>query len=595
MRVKALNPGSATITLGAADPYGGYASRTVKITGAARETRRVAEHSPAGTVVGAPVTGTPYREDTLAYTLTGEAADAFVIDASTGQITVKAGATLDRENKRAYTGKVAWTVQGETAIADLTIRVTNLPPPGRPDAPIVTRSATDPTTILDVTWTAPDTPDSLPITDYDVQYRESGEESWTVHDFTGTATSTTLTGLTPDTTYQVRVRAHNAEGAGEWSSPGEGATAPENNSPQFSRLASTRAVPENSPAGTPVGNPVTATDTEGHTLTYTMKTASPLFDLDAATGQISVAEGVSLDYEAMSTSTFIVIVEASDGLDNLGIDDGGHIIDAEIKVAISVTDVDEPPPKLDPPSVVRSSSSPTSALKVTWNAPDMTGKPPVTSYAIAFREAGKIEREERRLEGLQTSATITGLRAGTTYEVSVRAFNDEGSGPWSDYGRGSTARPVVPVVPIPTPPTHTDAEPTPDTDADAGCLSRNRRPRLRQRRHPRLRRSRRRRPNPRPHLRRRPRPRRNPRRRRRLSPRQRRHPSPRQRQRLSRRRNRRLHRRLTPGPTPTPAPTPTPTPTPDATHPNRRRHPRRRRRRRSRPTPEPTPTPTPTP
>ena len=60
-----------------------------------------------------------------------------------------------------------------------------MPPPGKPDAPEVTRSATDPTTRLDVTWTAPDTPDGVPVTGHDVQYRESGEESWTDHGFTG--------------------------------------------------------------------------------------------------------------------------------------------------------------------------------------------------------------------------------------------------------------------------------------------------------------------------------------------------------------------------------------------------------------------------
>ena len=80
--------------------------------------------------------------------------------------------------------------------------------PPTPDAPTVTQSTASPTTTLDVAWTAPDiAEDSLPITDYDVQYRKSDEEDWTDHDFTGTQTSTTLTGLIKDTNYEVRVRA----------------------------------------------------------------------------------------------------------------------------------------------------------------------------------------------------------------------------------------------------------------------------------------------------------------------------------------------------------------------------------------------------
>ena len=36
------------------------------------------------------------------------------------------------------------------------------------------------------------------------------------------------------------------------------------------------------------------------------------------------------------------------------------------------------------------------------------------------------------------SATITGLADGTSYDVQVRATNDEGTGDWSDSGTGST-------------------------------------------------------------------------------------------------------------------------------------------------------------
>ena len=138
------------------------------------------------------------------------------------------------------------------------------------------------------------------ITDYDVQYRAQGATEWIYHAFTGTQTSATLTGLTSNTAYQVRVQAHNAEGSSAWSSPGEGKTKAESYTVQFPHQASQRAVAENSLAGTPVGDAITAIDSEGHSLTYTLKTPSSIFALDANTGQITVAQGASLDHEAQN-------------------------------------------------------------------------------------------------------------------------------------------------------------------------------------------------------------------------------------------------------------------------------------------------------
>ena len=63
-----------------------------------------------------------------------------------------------------------------------------------------------------------------PINGYEVQYqrRISGGEQWVWDDWqgwshSGTATSTTVTGLDPGSFYAVRVRAFNANGPGQWS------------------------------------------------------------------------------------------------------------------------------------------------------------------------------------------------------------------------------------------------------------------------------------------------------------------------------------------------------------------------------------------
>ena len=717
LSIEGVNPGSSTVTYGAHDGYGGYASRTITVTVTASERRSVGEESPAGTLVGAPVTGTPFGEEppTFSYVLTGEAADtgAFVIDSATGQISVAEGAALSYAAKSSYTGQVIYTVQGLPAVVDLTIELlpahtviiglpetfNNLEPldvtftfgtdvtgfeasavavengalddlsgsgavytatvtpngagdvtvtvaagaavaadgrlapqtatsrvstylwiklqgpsgprkswdafevvaifsqppnddfsfrtsnsatpvpvsvdgntatftltpeyygnrwgtwpyrtrlwvtwhgietyfgvhsdadpprvhringpretqtgpfgigiqltestfgfsagdltvvngivtafrqtnsrhfvaditptrsgrltvdiaaseftdgvgwgnrkarqwsvnvdlsPPAPDQPVVEQAASNPMTSLDVTWTAPDTGTGLPIIDYDVWYRQPGEANWTDHPFDSMATHTTLTGLTPDTTYQVQVRAVNADSPSAWSPTAEGATAANNRAPQFARLTTPRSVPENAPAGTLVGDPVTAIDREGHPLTYTLREASSLFDVDSETGQLSVAEGASLDYEAGESYT--LVIEASDGLDIVWAGDN-HNVDAEVTVTVTVTDVDEAPDQPDAPTVTPSTAQPLSVVDVRWTAPANDGRPPITDYDLRFRQVGASEWIPHDFAGTGTATTLQDLERGTSYEVQVAASNDEGTSPWSDAGVGRT-------------------------------------------------------------------------------------------------------------------------------------------------------------
>ena len=195
-----LNPGTTNLTAAASDGYGGYVSRTAPITASDPQTREVAENSPAGTLVGSPVTGTPYddgddeTDDSLEYTLTWDsghevAEGLFVIDSSTGQVSVAAGATLDYESgTTSYDGKVNWTVQGQAAAATLTINVTDVEAT-MPGAPTVTRTPSDEpmNPALDVTWTAANA-NGLTVTGYEVQHRVKvaegePENGWTLYEY----------------------------------------------------------------------------------------------------------------------------------------------------------------------------------------------------------------------------------------------------------------------------------------------------------------------------------------------------------------------------------------------------------------------------
>ena len=108
---------------------------------------------------------------------------------------------------------------------------------------------------------------------------------------------------------------------------------PTNQAPSFdANTVTTLAVAENSPAGTGVGAPITATDPdEGDTLTYSLSgTDASSFDIGSSTGQITTKSGVTYDYE--TKSSYSLTVEASDG-------NGGT---ASIAVTVYLTDVGTP-------------------------------------------------------------------------------------------------------------------------------------------------------------------------------------------------------------------------------------------------------------
>ena len=565
--LRALNPAATEVTYGVLDGYGGYASRTYTTTGVAHETRSVAENSPGGTHVGRNLGGLPYDDgddstnDTLTHTLHGDATAVFDIDASTGQLSVKQGASLDYETTSSYAGQVKWTVQGQPAVINLTVNLTDVAA-GQPGTPTVTRTEFTEQTApaLDVAWTAA-AANGFNITGYEVQYRvkvAQGEtaNSWTLHKFDdpanpgtkisllpATARTANLPDLTPGATYEVQVRARtddtatNGEDVGPWSDTGEGManrppvsagwdildnsipwgsgsisqlTMPEYftdsdgdtlNYAAFSEypgmvgawlwgdpprigvrahnpgsatityaardaygghlnltfkttgLANeTRSVAENSPAGTHVGRHLGGTpyddgnDETDDTLTHTMTgevAESGLFALDTTTGQLSVAEGATLDHETESSYTGQVHFEVQ-----------GQ--PALINLTVNVTDIEAT--AASAPTLTRTEfSEPTApALDVTWTAANDNGLT-ITGYNVQYREKGVTEwtaytvddgngGETANLPATVRTVNLPDLTAGATYEAQVRALTDattngEDVGPWSDTGEGRANTP----------------------------------------------------------------------------------------------------------------------------------------------------------
>ena len=204
-----------------------------------------------------------------------------------------------------------------------------------------------------------------------------------------------------------------------------------NRSPEFSTSSASRSVNENTISGTDFGDPVTATDPDEDTLTYTLGgTDSSSFRIVSSTGQLKTK--AALDHE--TKSSYSVTVTATDP-DNAS---------DSITVAIAVNDLNERPGTPSAPIVTSSSET---SLTATWEAPTNTG-PPINDYDVRYRAGNSGSFTSVTHTGTATKKTIFKLESDTAYQVQVRAKNAEGTGSWSASGEGSTwdGRPTVTIA-----------------------------------------------------------------------------------------------------------------------------------------------------
>ena len=175
--------------------------------------------------IGTPVSATdPDTGDTLEYSLEGTDRAKFTFDTSSGQIKTRAGESYDYEADSSYSVRVAVTDGTVTVSSAVTINVTdrNEPPPVM-NKPVVTATANS-TTSLEVSWTAPSNLGRPRIDSYDLQYRVGNTGDFSNGPQNQTGSSAAIGNLTADTSYEVQVRATNAEGDGVWSPSGTGTT-----------------------------------------------------------------------------------------------------------------------------------------------------------------------------------------------------------------------------------------------------------------------------------------------------------------------------------------------------------------------------------
>ena len=348
-----LRPGVYQVTLHAADPKGGVGSLVLSITvlqltvpvfgeGTAA-TRTVPENSPVDTVVGFPVHATDPDGDTLAYSLSGTDELAFRVDAGTGQIRTRE--ILDREIRPTY--KIEVGVEdgrgGQDSI-DVNIEVSDVNEP-----PILSSLIS---TDFIVGENSPSgTAVGEPFTALDPEedrlaYFLSGDDASAFEIGTNTGQVMTKERLDHESRASYGMKVGVKDGRGGSDEVGLSIeVADVNEAPTFSReTVVVLALPENSPAGAVVGEPLLANDPEGDTLAYSLSgDGSGAFAMEAKTG-LMVAKR-PFDFE--SRSSYLVRVTAGDGM-------GGH---GSIYVTVNVMDVEELVPETPEEAISKSTTS----------------------------------------------------------------------------------------------------------------------------------------------------------------------------------------------------------------------------------------------
>ena len=187
----------------------------------------------------------------------------------------------------------------------------------------------------------------------------------------------------------------------------------ENSAPTFGSATYDFSIGEDAAVGAAVGI-VSATDADGDSLTYTIRSGNGdgKFAMDGGSGAITV--GGSLDHH--TTASYALTSQADDG-------NGGT--DTAI-VNITVTDVTEDvPPPPDPPSNIQITAT-SESVTLTWDAPTQTP----LAYLV-YRKMRDADPPDEFLayghaEGDATGHTDTLVEADTAYTYYVVALNMSG-------------------------------------------------------------------------------------------------------------------------------------------------------------------------
>lgn len=310
----------------------------------------------------------------------------------------------------------AVNVVGPSTPSNVTPGVT---PKTVPDAPLIA-NAVPGNRLVNLSWAAPASNGGSPITDYKIQFRAISGGDWSIFNDTQSANTTgTITGLTNGVSYVFRVAAVNVVGLSVYSAP-SAATTPRTVPGKPTNfvatpgngLASLSWVPPASNGGSPITDYVIERSTDGLTW-YETSNGSPstVFFVD------NLVNGVAYRFRVRARNI------------------------AGFSVSPSDTRIITPRTIPDPPTNVVGTAG-NGRVNLTWNAPGFNGGSRITDYTVRY----KATTDNNWLffadkTSTATTAAVTGLTNGVSYEFQIAAHNIVGLSAFS-----STSAVVTPTA-----------------------------------------------------------------------------------------------------------------------------------------------------